>query len=199
MNSGAGRPYRQTARAATRQATHDRILDAAIELFWAEPGSDLTLDRVAAHASVSVQTVIRHFGGREGLMAAAGERESARVAAERDPAAAGGDRHKAIADLVAHYERIGEGVLRMLAQETRSPALAAIAAQGRAFHQGWVAAVFGPGMERLDGETRRRRGAVLAAATDVQVWKLLRRDGGLTADEAVLALQELTDRLLEDD
>jgi AcrR family transcriptional regulator len=194
MNAEEHRAYRQTARAAATQATRDRILDAALALFWEAPDVEATLDAVAARAGVPVQTVIRHFGGRDGVVAAAAEREAARVAAERDPAAAAGNPRRAIADLVAHYERIGEGVLRMLADERRIPALATVAAQGRAFHHGWVSAVFAGVLDDLEPDVRRRRHAQLAALTDVHVWKLL-RDGGLTPDEVTDSVVELTERV----
>jgi AcrR family transcriptional regulator len=194
MNAEEHRAYRQTARAAATQATRDRILDAALALFWEAPDVEATLDAVAARAGVTVQTVIRHFAGRDGVVAAAAEREAARVAAERDPAAAAGDPRRAIADLVAHYERIGEGVLRMLADERRIPALATVAAQGRAFHHAWVSAVFADALDGLEPDVRRRRHAELAALTDVHVWKLL-RDGGLTPDEVTDSVVELTERV----
>lgn len=194
MNVEEHRAYRQTARAAATQATRDRILDAALALFWEAPDVEATLDAVAARAGVTVQTVIRHFGGRDGVMAAAAQREAARVAAERDPAAAAGDPRRAITDLVAHYERVGAGVLRMLADERRNPALAAVAAQGRAFHRDWVSAVFIDALADLDPDERRRRHAELAALTDVYVWKLL-RDAGLTPGEVTDSVLAMTERM----
>src|SRR3954454_24266743 len=87
VDGGARRPYRMTARAAAAAATGERILDAAVEVFYAT--ADLPLDEVAARAGVTVQTVIRRFGGREGLFAAALERESGRVRDQRDTAPVG--------------------------------------------------------------------------------------------------------------
>lgn len=197
MNVEERRAYRQTARAQATQSTRNRIMDAALALFWEAPDVEATLDAVATRAGVTVQTVIRHFGGRDGLFAAAAERESARVAAERDPIAAAGDPRRAITDLVAHYERIGEGVLRMLADERRIPALGAIAAQGRAFHRDWVSAVFAGSLAGVEPDVRRRRHAELAALTDVHVWKLL-REAGLTPDEVTVAIVEMTERMGDD-
>jgi AcrR family transcriptional regulator len=68
------RPYRMVARAEAAAATAERILDAAIEVFWETPGEQFSLDEVARRAGVTVQTVIRRFGGRGGLFAAAAER-----------------------------------------------------------------------------------------------------------------------------
>ena len=99
--TGEGRSYRMVARAQRVAATRERIIDAFVADFWASPAEPATLDRIAADSGVSVQTVIRHFGGREGLSDAAIARESARVAAARDVAVAG-DAPAAVRQVVDH-------------------------------------------------------------------------------------------------
>lgn len=190
MESGATRPYRQGARAATAARTAERILDAASAVFWEQPTDRLSLDEVARRAGVSTQTVIRRFGGREGLMAAAGERESDRVRRMRD-AAPEDDPAQAVAVLVAHYEEVGDAVMRLLAEEERSPALAAIVRAGREYHADWCARVFARALERVTAEDRRRVLGQLTAVCDVYTWKVLRRDAGLGARETLIAITEL--------
>src|SRR5436190_21657933 len=104
------RPYRMGQRAESTARTRDAILDAATREFWSAPARDLTLDRIAAAAGTTVQTVIRHFGGREGVFEAALEREMARVGNERD-ASVVSTPQEAVRQVVAHYERIGDGAL----------------------------------------------------------------------------------------
>jgi AcrR family transcriptional regulator len=65
-------------------ATAERILDAAAGLFWEQPSGQIPLDEVAWRAGVTVQTVIRRFGDKDGLFAAAWEREAERVREQRD-------------------------------------------------------------------------------------------------------------------
>jgi AcrR family transcriptional regulator len=190
------RPYRMVRRAASTARTRDSILDAAVRRFWAEPGADVTLERVAGDAGVTVQTLIRHFGGRDGLLRAAVEREAGRVAAERDAATATTP-ELAVRQLVDHYERLGDGVVRMLAEESGSTAVAEIAERGRAFHRAWCERVFAVTLSRAAGATRRRRLAQLAAVCDVYTWKLLRRDAGLSRRATEQALLELLIPLLE--
>lgn len=198
MNSEprAPREYRQVARATAAAATGERILDAYLSHFWARPGDPPSLEEVARAAGVSVQTVIRRFGGRDGLVAAAAARETARIAATRDPGAVRTP-VEAIAQLVDHYERMGDQVLAMLAEEARVPALAPVAAQGRAFHRGWCETVFATHLDSLDAGTRTRRLAQLVAVTDVYTWKLLRRDAGLDRGATADAMTELLTSLLE--
>src|SRR5918996_3574472 len=129
VRTAPGRPYRMVARAESAAATGERILDAAVQVFWELPGEQVSLDEVARRAGVSVQTVIRRFGGRDGLFAAAAERETERVRRQRDEAPVG-DAAGAVRVLVDHYEAMGDRVLKLLAEEERVPGLRAVADRG---------------------------------------------------------------------
>jgi AcrR family transcriptional regulator len=189
------RRYRMKARAEATAVTRERILDAAIALFWERPQGDISLEEVARRAGVSLPTVIRHYGDKEGLFAAGGEREYERVRRQRDEAPVG-DVRAAVQILVNHYEELGDAVLRLLAEENRLPGLREIAAGGRAYHAAWCERVFAPALAGLDGEERARRLAELIAVTDVLVWKVLRRDRGLSRSQTELALRELIESLM---
>ena len=183
------------ARAEVAATTAERILDAAVEVFWELPTDQVSLDEVARRAGVTVQTVIRRFGGRDGLLAAAVERESEKIRLQRDEAVAG-DPGGTIRVLVEHYEVMGDRVLKMLAEEERVPALRAIVDRGRALHRAWCARAFAPAVARLRGSERERRLAQFATVCDVYTWKLLRRDAGLSRRQTELAVLELLDPLL---
>jgi AcrR family transcriptional regulator len=186
------------ARAAAAGATAERILDAAIELFSERPTDQILLDEVAGRAGVSVQTVIRRFGGKEGLLAAAADRESARVRTQRNQARAG-DVVGAVKVLMDHYEQLGDRVLKLLAEEDRIPGLREIADQGREYHRQWCARVFAAALAGLPAADRGRRLAEVVAVCDVYMWKLLRRDAGLSRDQTELALIELLEPLIKED
>ncbi len=189
MKMSAPRPYRMDARAEATAETGARILDAAIAIFWEQPADQISLDDVARRAGVSTRTVIRRFGGKEGLMAAAGSRAMERTRTER--AAPVGDITAAVSVLVDHYELMGDRVLRMLAAEESVAALSAIADQGRNLHRDWCSQVFEPTLRDLQPAERRRRLAQLVALCDVYVWKLLRRDAGLSRGQTELAIVEM--------
>jgi AcrR family transcriptional regulator len=197
IKSQARRPYRMTARAEAAAATGERILDAAIEVFWEMPVERISLEEVARRAGVTVQTVIRRFGGREGLLAAGAQRESERVRQQRAEAPVG-DVAGAVRVLVDHYEALGDHVLKMLAEEGRAPRLREIADGGRALHREWCEQVFAPTLSALRGAGRERRLAQLVAVCDLYTWKLLRRQAGLSRRQTELALIELLQPLLED-
>jgi AcrR family transcriptional regulator len=191
----AKRRYRMTARAEAATATHGRILDAAIALFWERPMLDLSLDEVARRAGVSLPTVIRHFGDKERLLAVSIERTIERVRHQRDAAPAG-DVRAAVRILLDHYEELGDAALRLLAEEHRAPELRAFTDGGRAYHASWCERVFAPALTGQSEEARAIRLAELIAVTDVYVWKLLRRDRGLSKSQTELALCELITPLM---
>lgn len=195
MNSGtAKRPYRMTARAEAARATGERILDATEELLWSGPVDRMSLDVVAGRAGVTVQTVLRRYGTKDGLVAAAAARAVDRVRRQRDEAPIG-DVAGAVANLLDHYEEMGERALRLLAEEAGSPLIAEIAETGRDLHRRWVERTFAPQLAGLRGAAHTRRRAQLVAVTDVYVWKLLRRDAGLSRRQVEQAVRELIDGL----
>ena len=192
----APRSYKMVARARAAAETRERILDAAVELFWDSPAEPVALEDVAKRAGVAVQTVIRRFGGREGLFAAAAERETSRTRSQRDEAPVG-DVTGAVRVLLDHYEEMGDRVGRLLAEEQRSPVLRDVAQRGRELHREWCARVFAAELTRVSGGERRRRLAQFVAICDFYTWKLLRRDAGLSRRQTELALVELLAPLTE--
>ena len=160
-----------TARRASTAATRARIVEVAVDAFLNRWYDEVTLGDIAADAGVSVQTVLNHFGGKEGLFGAVAEQLSEQVSEARLDRFAP-DADAAIRALVDDYERTGDAVIRALALEERVETLQPLLAIGRAGHRDWVARVF----ERPDLLNE------LIAATDVYAWKLLRRDRGLSAD-----------------
>lgn len=189
------RAYTMVARAEATAATAERILDAATEVFWELPTDQISLDEVGRRAGVTVQTLIRRFGGREGLLAAGVQREAEKIQTQRMKAPVG-DVALAVHELIDHYEALGDRVLKMLAEEDRLPGLRKIADGGRAVHREWCEGVFAPALSRMRHADRERRLAQLVAVCDVYTWKLLRRQAGLSRRQTELAVVELVDSLL---
>jgi len=98
---------------------------------------------------------------------------------------------EAIANLFDAYEAHGGAVLRMLSQEERIPAVRQMTEAGRAYHRAWAQKTFAPQMQGLRGATRERRLSAIVVATDLLVWKLLRRDMALERAEAERIVGEM--------
>src|SRR5689334_24032910 len=108
------RPYRQSARAASAAENTRRIVVAAETLFAERLYDQVSLADVAAEAGVGLQTLIRRYPTKEDLVRGVADVVRGRVAAQRDEAPVG-DVAGAVANLVEHYERAGDMVLRLLA------------------------------------------------------------------------------------
>src|SRR5581483_5121817 len=114
--------------------------------------------------------------------------------ARRDGVAAG-DFRAGILALYDDYEQDGDAVVRLMAQEERIPAVREMLDSGRAYHRAWVARVFAPLLTGLPPAARERRHIELTVATDLLVWRLLRRDMGLGRKPAERIVAEMVTAL----
>jgi AcrR family transcriptional regulator len=190
------REYHMGARADATRLTGERIIAALVSLYLEQPLEEIRLADVAKRADVTVQTVIRRFESKAGLIVAAVEQVGKQIEAQRG-AVPPGDLAAAVANLVEHYELLGELSLKLLAEES-VPGIGSITATGRRVHRQWCEQVFAPTLEELAGPSRRRRLAQLVAICDVYVWKLLRRDAGLSRKQTELALVEMLTPLVKE-
>lgn len=165
------RTYDMSLRARRAEETATRITTVAEGLLATGKVSDATLQAIADGAEVSVQTVVRHFGSRDGVLEAVWRRVGGRVEADRGATPAG-DVEAALTALLTHYEEDGRLILNLLAQEATDPDAQRAVHTGRSYHRAWVARCFGP---LLASGTEEEIDA-LVAATDLYVWKLLRLD-----------------------
>jgi AcrR family transcriptional regulator len=155
---------------------------------------EITLDRVAEDAGVTVQTVVRRFGGKEELLAKSVGTLSAQINAQR--ATPPGDIRGAVRNLVADYERTGDAIMRLLSLEPRHPAIRETLDFGRSEHRRWVSEALANELGTLDAAARKRVLDALVIATDVYAWKLLRRDMGRTRDATAATIESMIRALL---
>lgn len=171
------------ARARAQERTREALLEAASEEFYGDRWQKTSLEALAARAGVTKQTLLRHFGSKEGLLMQALASSASQMFDQRWSVPAG-DVDGAVANLLDHYEEWGERSLRVGAWlDGGSPALAKLSQMARQVHYDWVAYVFGPWLEGLGEPGRERRRATLIALCDVHTWQLLSRDLGLPRTE----------------
>lgn len=187
------RAYRMTRRGAAVAATRERILGATIELGYEELDLDPTLERIAARAGVSVQTILRRFGSRAALLDEALAAAQGAVAGERLPT--DGDEDPLL-PLLAHYGLRGTFSLRMLAREDSDERAAEITAAGKRMHRDWVGIVFAERLSRHDQARRDELTDLLVVATDVYAWKLLALDRRLPEALVLGRMRTLVDAIL---
>jgi AcrR family transcriptional regulator len=167
------RPYQQTTRAAAAEDTRRRIIEAFSARLRTAWFDEITLDAIARDADVTVQTVVRRFMSKEGLLQAAVAEMGQHVRVNRKLSSA--TPAAAAAVLAKDYEQNGDLMMRLLDQEGRHPALKHVCDIGRRGHREWLAETFAHELQGPDAEPRLDS---LVVATDLYTWKLLRRDMG---------------------
>lgn len=185
----ATRRYAQGARAESARATGERIVDAFLARLMSQWYDEITLDRVAEDAGVTVQTVVRRFGGKDGLLAGSIETLSARMHAGRPLPSH--DLASVADTLIADYERTGDAVIRLLALEPRHPALKQLLNVGRREHRKWVSDALAGRLARVSSASRDRALDALVVATDVYTWKILRRDMGHSVSQTSAMIRRM--------
>lgn len=188
------RGYQMRARAESAERTGLRIMDAAIALWRERDYDEFTLREVADRAGVSLSTLMRRFGSKEGLTEAVLTSDRVGTQRRRDAVAAGGI-DDAVRMIVDDYEVNGDAVIRMLALEDRMDIVRRVVEAGRQAHTAWVERVFAPLLARAPVR-RRRQMLQLVIATDVQTWKLLRRDRRLAVRETRAVMRELCEAIV---
>ena len=122
-------------------------------------------------------------------MAAHMELFSPQIIERRTPPS--GDVEEAVDRVLEHYEEAGDLVMRLLALESRHPALQPFLQAGRRVHRDVTARIYAPWLVDLTDAQRRRAIDALVIATDLYTWKLLRRDMGRSREETRLAMLRL--------
>jgi AcrR family transcriptional regulator len=186
--------YTMVARAEGMAATRDRIVGAALALALEQAYEDITLAAIADAAGISHQTVLNHFTSKENVAAAAAELLARQTQEARDQAEPG-DPAAAIAILVGEYERFGDANVRWAIASERLGALSPLLDRARAGHQAWLERIHSNALPKAPG-ARREAIHALHAATDVYVWKLLRRDLRLSRTETERIMLHLVNGIL---
>ncbi len=189
------RAYTMRSRAESAEATRDRILDAAVELFVAATYDEVSLEQIAAGAEVSLPTILRKFGSKEALFLEVARRKQT---AERDQRATiePGDVRSAVRMLAERYEALMPMWRRYTMLTDRLPMVAEALDGARRDHTRWLETVFAPHLPKRQSKLRERRVAALFGATEIYVWWSWREKLGLDAAEAEKTLRETLEALV---
>ncbi|HEX3911540.1 MAG TPA: TetR/AcrR family transcriptional regulator [Solirubrobacteraceae bacterium] len=187
------RPYKKVAREQAQQRTREALLEAAIEEFYGDRWNKTSLESLSRRAGVTKQTLLRHFGSKEGLLIQALVHGAAQVLDERWSAPVG-DVEGVIENLLDHYEAWGRRARRIGAWQDAPSVLAKLSQVGRQMHYQWVEFAFGPQLAGLDETAFARRRAELIVICDVQSWWILAHDMELPRQEVKATLIGMIER-----
>jgi AcrR family transcriptional regulator len=191
------RPYNKVVRKQAQERTRDALLDAATDEFIEGHWLKTSLESLSTKAGVTKQTLLRHFGSKDGLLMQALMRSAAQIREQRWGSPTD-DVAGAVENLLDHYEAWGERSLRIGAWQSGPAMLAMIARGARQFHYEWVEYAFARWLDDLGGEARERRRAALIALCDVQTWWILSHDLELERANVHAILTNLIERLLSE-
>jgi AcrR family transcriptional regulator len=182
-------------RVQSTEQTRAALLDAAEAELHGERWGKVSLETLARRAGVTKQTLLRHFGSRDGLLMQALGRGVGELLEQR-LGSPSGDVAGAVQSLLDHYETWGERSLRIDAWQNGPPPLAQISRLAREAHCGWVEYAFGPWLAPLREPARTRQRAALIALCDVHAWWLLANDLALPRAEVEATLTGAIERLV---
>lgn len=189
------RPYVMKARAEAAADNRERVLASTRELLLTHSFDDITIEVIAAGAGTTARTVLRMFASKDQLFSEAlhaiGEIGLAPVVP--------GDVDAMLSGTYDFYEKIGDAVIRWLADELRIPAMRERLNIGRQLLRTWVAEAFAPALKRRKGAARAKLHNALIVAFDVYTWKLLRRDFGLDQKAAQAVVRSIVIGLTRED
>jgi AcrR family transcriptional regulator len=194
---GRTREYKQVERAKAQERTREALINAAIDEFFEGNWLKSTLDSLSRKAGVTRQTLLRHFGSKDGLLMQSLMRGASQVRDQRwrTPTT---DIAGAVENVIDHYEEWGERSVRIGAWQRGPTVLALFSNAARQIHYDWVEHAFARWLEHFDEQTRARRRAALIVLCDVQTWWTLSNDLGLPRKEIHSILTEQIERALEE-
>lgn len=189
----ARQPTGYVRQASIKASTRRQIIRATLSLFDEKWVDEVTLTEVAESAGVTIQTVIRHFGSREGILDALGlpEMEDYLSGGEGNvlPVVSGTQAAVRVVGDLYEVDRHRQG--RLMLQEARYPALTRLAREGRARHEEWVRACFSAEIAAVQDDKRERLVRKLLHLTDYYSWHLHRHVYGMSREETEATLAEM--------
>jgi AcrR family transcriptional regulator len=196
-NQESTREYKQVERARAQERTREALIAAATDEFFEGNWLKTSLDSLSRRAGVTRQTLLRHFGSKDGLLMQSLMRGAAQVRDQRwsTPTT---DISGAVENVIEHYEEWGERSVRIGAWQRGPTVLALFANAARQMHYDWVEHAFAGWLDRFDDETRAERQAILVVLCDVQTWWILSNDLGLSRRKVHAILTDQIERALEE-
>jgi AcrR family transcriptional regulator len=181
-STAARRTYHMEARAKAVAENDRKIMDAVADLWLNLPLLELTLEKVADQSGVTVRTILRKFGSKEGLLKACIENYGGRFTQDRMKVTPG-NLPEILDALLEEYELMGEANIRALTVEHEFPFTQIVLKKARKIHRDWCRMVFKPFLPAEDSKFFEIRLSAFIAATEFYLWKLLRKDLGKSLNE----------------
>jgi len=176
------RSYHMMARADQVARNDQKIMDAVAGLWLELPLQELTLEKVAEKSGVTVRTILRKFGSKEGLIKNSIEHDGGRFTQDRMQVTPG-DLPGILDALLEEYELMGDALIRTLTVEYEFPSTAEMLRKARSIHREWCEMVFEPFLPGRLSDTYETVLSSFIASTEFYLWKLMRKDLGKSPEQ----------------
>jgi|GEM_PF-1331793 len=188
-------PYDNSKRLIDAENTKIKIIKAYGSLWSSHSIKNITLEMVAKEAGVSTKTILRKFESKNGLtneslVYLAGEIESERTITKV------GDVNEILKALLLNYEKMGEAAIRTINLEPELEVARQIGAKGRALHRDWCIQMFAPYLPNEQSADYEIQLTSFIAATEIYLWKLMRKDLKLSKEQTFSIFKNLVEGLI---
>lgn len=189
------REYNNELRAERASNTTLKIIKAVGRLWTKHALNDITLELIAQEAGVTARTILRKFGSKEGLLEECLAHDPANTSLERNQGIVGDVDH-ALRTLLDNYEQMGDAAIRTINLESELDIAQKIGAEGRKQHRAWCAHMFAPYLPEPTAKSYEVALAAFISATEIYLWKLMRRDLNMTYDETLAVFKRMVNGLV---
>lgn len=186
--------YDNSKRLIEAENTRHEIINAFGKLWTRYSINEITLDMVSNEAGVTTRTIMRKFGSKEGLLsetlpALTADIESLRTVTKP------GDIDEILQVLLSNYETMGEAAIRTINLEPELEIAREIGREGRELHRRWCIEVFSPYLPKQNTPEFEIQLASFIAATEIYLWKLIRKDLKLSKEKTRAVFKNLIEGL----
>ncbi|MGB4838816.1 MAG: TetR/AcrR family transcriptional regulator [Saprospiraceae bacterium] len=184
------RTYNNTSRAKNADKSTINVIHTTGLLWTKYAINDITLEMIAEHSGLTIRTLLRKFGTKENLFEACLAYDAAHVKKKRNMARKGDIGH-IVSTLIENYEEMGDASIRTIFLEPDMEIARKIGQTGRETHRAWCAQVFEPFLPEQNANSYDMDLTTFITATEVYLWKLLRRDLGKSKEETIAIFTNL--------
>ena len=188
-------PYNNSRRLIDAEKTKIKIIKAFGNLWSRHSIKDITLDMVAKEAGVTTKTILRKFKSKDGMTNESLFYLAAEIKGERTLATVG-DIDEILKALLSNYEKMGEAAIRTINLESELEIARQIGAKGRALHRDWCIQMFSPYLPNEQSADYEIQLTSFIAATEIYLWKLMRKDLKLSKGQTFSIFKNLVEGLI---
>jgi len=188
-------PYNNTRRLIGAENTKIEIIKAFGNLWSRHSIKDITLDMVAKEAGVTTKTILRKFESKDGMINESLFYLATEIKGERTLATVG-NIDEILKALLSNYEKMGEAAIRTINLESELEIARQIGAKGRALHRDWCIQMFSPYLPNEQSADYEIQLTSFIAATEIYLWKLMRKDLKLSKGQTFSIFKNLVKGLI---